>query len=342
MESPTQPSPPEPTQSALPAWLGPAICAAIVAVFYAVVGRFGNGGNRSALSWLESTWNKETRYEHGYMVPVIMIGLIAWQWKNLVRLAKQGQSNWLGLPVVVLGIVFFLIGYRCGQARFSVAGLPMILWGSALYLWGWQMSRLVLFPLFLLWLAVPMSEFQQATVKLQIISSHLAQWCSGLFGVQTVVKGVQMFSVSERWLPLEIDEGCGGIRSLMALIMISTVWAYLAKVSLWKKGVLLLSAFPLAIFGNMLRLTSIFVIAEYGNPEFARNTWHDWSGLLIFYPISLCLLLLVHSALEQGLPWSGPKKKAVRRVVTRQTGASDDNTSDRNDKLSVSSAPTVP
>lgn len=340
MESPNPPSPPEPARSALPAWLGPAICAAIVAVFYAVVGRFGNYSNRSALYWLESSWTKETRYEHGYMVPVIMIGLIAWQWKNLVRLAKDGKSNWLGLAVVVLGILFFIAGYRCQQARFSIAGLPMILWGSALYLWGWQLSRLVLFPLFFLWLAIPMSEFQQATVKLQVMSSHLAHWCSGLFGVDTVVKGTQMFSVSNRWAPLEIDEGCGGIRSLMALIMISSVWAYLAKVSMWKKGVLLLSAFPLAILGNMLRLTSIFVIAEYGNPEFARKTWHDWSGLLLFYPISLILLLVVHSVLEQGLPWNGPKKKAVRRVVTRQTGGSDD-TSDRNDKLDVSSAPTA-
>ncbi len=341
MESPKPPSPPESAQNAFPIWAGAAVCAAIVAIFYSLVGGFGNAGNRSVFYWLESSWNKETRYEHGPMVPIIMVGLIAWQWKNLARLAREGKSNWLGLPVVLLGILFFVAGYRCGQARFSVAGLPMILWGSALYLWGWQFSRLVLFPLFFLWLAIPMAEFQQATVKLQIMSSHLAQWCASLFGVQTVVKGVQMFSVSDRWAPLEIDEGCGGIRSLMALIMISSVWAYLAKVSLWKKGVLLLAAFPLAIFGNMLRLTSIFVIGEYGNAEFARGTWHDWSGLLLFYPISLILLLVVHSILEQGLPWSGPKKKAVRRVVTRQTGTADD-TPDRNDKLDVTSAPTVP
>ena len=311
------------------------------------MGNFGNTGNRSALYWLQGSWNKETRYEHGFMVPVIMVGLIAWQWKNLVRLAKEGKSNWLGLPVVILGILFFVVGHRCGQARFSIAGLPMILWGSALYLWGWQMSRLLLFPLFLLWLSIPMSNFQQATVKLQVMSSHLAQWCAGLFGVETVVKGVQMFSVSNRWQPLEIDEGCGGIRSLMALIMIASVWAYLAKVSLWKKGVLLLSALPLAIFGNMLRLTSIFVIAEYWNPKFAQKTWHDWSGLLIFYPISLFMLLMVHSLLEQGLPWKQPKKKAVRRVVSRQGGSDRDPGADQNHRenagaaADVSSAPTA-
>ena len=33
----------------------------------------------------------------------------------------------------------------------------------------------------------------------------------------------------------------------MALIMISSVWAYLAPIPLWKKALLCLAAFPLAI-----------------------------------------------------------------------------------------------
>ena len=45
----------------------------------------------------------------------------------------------------------------------------MILWGSALYLWGWQVARLLFFPLFFLWLSIPVPEFQQATTRLQII-----------------------------------------------------------------------------------------------------------------------------------------------------------------------------
>jgi exosortase len=198
----------------------------------------------------------------------------------------------------------------------------MILWGSSLYLWGWKTGRLLFFPLFFIWLAIPVPEFQQATTRLQILSTHLAQWGAGLFGIETMVQGTEILSTGNKWTPLEIDEGCGGIRSLMALIMIASVWAYLAPISLWKKALLCLAAFPLAIFGNMLRLTSIFVIAEYGDAEFARNTWHDWSGLLLFYPISLMLLLGVHSVLEGGLPWKRQKKIAVRTIVRKQVEAS--------------------
>lgn len=294
-------------------------CAGVVAFFYFWVTAPGAGGALSTLAWLKTTWNHETDYEHGFLVPVIMVGLIAFQWKALRR--NAGPGSWAGLPLAILGCLFFVAAQRTGQPRLAVGGLPMILWGSSLYLWGWKTGRLLFFPLFFLFLAIPVPEFQQATTRLQILSTHLAQWGAGLFGVETVVQGTEILSVGDKWTPLAIDEGCGGIRSLMALIMIASVWAYLAPISLWKKALLCLAAFPLAIFGNMLRLTSIFVIAEYGDADFARNTWHDWSGLLLFYPLSLMLLLGVHSVLEGGLPWKREKKIAVRTLVRRQAEA---------------------
>jgi exosortase len=148
-----------------------------------------------------------------------------------------------------------------------------------------------------------------------------------LFGVQTIVEGTSISSPNGSWAPLEIAKGCSGIRSLMALLMISAAWAYVAKMALWKRVLLFLCAFPLAILGNSLRVISIFVIAEYGDAEWARNTWHDWSGLLLFYPISLMLLLAIHSILEGGLPWRKSNRRQLRRVtVTRQDTAGESKT----------------
>ena len=288
-------------------------CAAVVGYFFFFVPASGSAGGMASLPWLKTTWNTENDYEHGFLVPIIMVGLIASQWKNLRAFAGPG-TLW-GLPLAIFGCLLFVAAYRTGQPRLAVGGLPMILWGSSLFLWGWKTSRLLFFPLFFLSLAIPVPEFQQATTRLQILSTRLAQWGSELCGIQTVVSGTQIFSAGDKWSPLEIDKGCGGIRSLMALIMISSVWAYIAPIPLWKKAILCLAAFPLAIIGNMLRLTSIFVIAEYGNADFAANTWHDWSGLLLFYPLSLALLLGVHSLLEGGLPWQRQKRIEVRKIV---------------------------
>jgi len=281
-------------------WIGPSAILLVVVVFYFFIPGMWGGGYMPPLPWLKTTWNESNDFEHGFMIPVICIGLLAWQWSTLREATAKG--HWLGAVVAITGACFFVLAHRTGQARLAIGGLPMILWGSAWFLYGNRVAWLSMFPIFLIWLAIPVPQFQQATSQLQIISTKLAGIGCEWLGVQTEVRGTQIFSVNDTWEPLEIDEGCGGIRSLMALILISSVWAYVSKMALWKKIILCLSAFPLAIIGNMLRLTSIFVIAEHGDPEFARNTWHDWSGLVLFYPISLLLLLGVHSILEGGMP----------------------------------------
>jgi exosortase len=176
-------------------------------------------------------------------------------------------------------------------------------------------ARLLLFPLFFLWIAIPLPTFQQATTHLQLLATAMAHYGSGLLGVETYTQGTTILPVKGDWKPLSIAHGCSGIRSLMALLMISAAWAYLARMAMWKRILLFLSAFPLAIAGNALRVISIFVIAEHGNAEWASTTWHDWSGLLLFYPFSLMLLLALHSLLEGGAPWKANQRRQLRRTV---------------------------
>lgn len=296
-----------------------AASALILLYFYQYVPRYGAGRDMSAFSWLRSAWNGETDYEHGVLFPFVITGLIVYKWKELKAAVSEG-SGW-GLASIFVGLVFFTIAYRTMQPRIAVAGLPFLLWGSAYFLWGWRVAKILLFPLFFFWLAVPLPTFQQATTHLQLLATSLAHHGSSLFGVETYVDGTTVLPVKGDWKPLNIAHGCSGIRSLMALLMISSAWAYVAKISMWKKVLLFLAAFPLAILGNALRVISIFVIAEYGNAEWASTTWHDWSGLLLFYPFSLMLLLGLHTLLEGGLPWKREKKVQVRRMVTTTTTA---------------------
>jgi exosortase len=216
---------------------------------------------------------------------------------------------------VVVGCLLYVAAYRTLQPRVAVFGLPFILWGSAHFLWGWRVAKLLAFPLFFLWISIPLPTFQQATTHLQLLATALAHHGSNLLGVETYTQGTMVLPVKGDWKPLSIAHGCSGIRSLMALLMISAAWAYVAKIAMWKKVLLFLSAVPLAIVGNALRVISIFLIAEYGNAEWASTTWHDWSGLLLFYPFSLLLLLVIHSLLEGGLPWKAENRRQLRRTV---------------------------
>lgn len=280
--------------------------------FYGFESRFATDRSMSTFEWLKSAWNKENDYEHGMLIPFVILGLVIYQFKALREAAEKG--SWWGLVAVFIGAVFYAISYRTIQPRIAAGALPFLLWGACYFLWGWRVAKLLAFPLFFFWLAVPLPSFQQATTHLQLIATSLAHHGSALFGVETIVKGTTILPVHGDWKPLDIASGCSGIRSLMALIMISAAWAYIAKIKLWQKAVLFFMALPLAIIGNALRVTSIFVIAEYGDEKWAAGTWHDWSGLLLFYPFSLFLLLTVHSLFEGGLPW----KKTAKRRLSRQ------------------------
>ena len=225
------------------------------------------------------------------------------------------SGSYWGFLVVLIGVLLYMAGYRTLQPRITMGALPFILWGGALYLWGWRVAKMLTFPIFFFWLAIPLPSFQQATTNLQLLATSLAHHGSGLLGVETYTQGTTILPVKGDWKPLSIAHGCSGIRSLMALLMISAAWAYMARMAMWKRILLFLSAFPLAIVGNALRVISIFVIAEYGNAEWASTTWHDWSGLLLFYPFSLMLLLVIHSILEGGLPWKSKQRRQLLRTT---------------------------
>lgn len=296
--------------SKLAFWLPLLLSLAVVVWFY---GFQNSQRGPSALRWVYSAWNPETDYEHGLLFPIVIAGLIIYRFKDLK--AAVGEMDLRGLLAVFAGVFLYLAAYRTHEPRVALAGLPVILWGSAWYLWGWQVAKMLAFPLFFFWLAIPAPGFQQYTTHLQLVATSLAHYGSGLFGVETYVEGTKVLPLKGNWKPLDIAAGCSGIRSLMALLMISAAWAYIAKMALWKKALLFFAAFPLAILGNALRVISIFVIAEYGNAKWAVTTWHDWSGLLLFYPFSLLLLLAIHSILEGGSPWKQAKRRELRRVV---------------------------
>lgn len=293
--------------------------AVLLVLFYGVFRHFGPmKGEPAALTWIRA-WNKESDFEHGWIFPPLVFGLIAWRWREI--LAARTKGEWSGLVVALAGAVLYVLSYRTIQWRVAIIGLPLMLTGSAWYLWGRKTALLLAFPFFLTWLAIPVGFLQHGTGGLQLIASKLAHAGSSLFGVQTTLMGNKITMGDGSGF--EVDSGCSGIRSLWALMLISAAWTYVARMPLWKKALLFFSAFPIAILGNALRLISIFVMAHYGDSAFASGTWHDWSPLVLFYPISLFLLLAVHSVLEGGLPWRKSKRQVVRSViVSHVTGSS--------------------
>lgn len=305
-------------------WVAVGIFLLIIVWFYGFYPAYMSN-SQSALYWLESTWNAENDYEHGWMIPLLSLYMLRHAALKVKDTLRDAEGSLHGLWAIALGALLCVLAVRTQQGRVAIGALPFLLTGLVWCYWGGRAALASAFPFFFLWLSIPLPGFQQATVGMQLLATQGAHWGAGLLGVETIMDGTNIASATGNWDAYSVAGGCSGIRSLMALLMISIAWAYLAdNLSLWKRLVLGLSAIPLAIIANAFRVASIFVCAEYINPAFAGKTWHDWSGLLFFFPASLVGLMLLHGLLAGELPFFKKRRVVVRRHRGEQPAGKED------------------
>ncbi len=285
-----------------------ALSVAVLIRFYCFQYNVG-GGTNSALQWLYLCWDSE----YAWMVPLVSVFALYRARDEWASVPFPRKTQWCAFLPVALGALFYYIGYNTLQVRVVVASLPFFLFGGIWFFKGFRVARFCAFPCFFLWLAIPVPGIQQATVGLQLLATQAAHWGAALCGVQTIVEGTNIASADGSWDAYNIAGGCSGMRSLMSLLMITVAWAYLSPLSWWKKIIFGGSAIPLAIVGNAFRVTSIFVFAEYVNPAFASKTWHDWSGLLFFFPATLVGLFLLYSLLTGEIPFLKKRRTVIIR-----------------------------
>lgn len=289
-------------------WLGPILFLIPLIIYYTSISAYMG---LTAHEWMwENVWSGGNDKDHYWMIPLLCLFML---WHKRADIAKQPKAPSMhGLWMIILGVFIAIMAVRTHQGRLPMIALPILLSGMIWYQWGKKTAIITAYPIFFFWLSVPLPGIQPITVHLQIIASQAAHWGAGICGVDTIVDGTNVASATGNWDAYDIAGGCSGLRSLMALVMISFAWAYLAdKLVLWKRALLALSAIPLAVIGNAFRVASIFVCAEYINPAFAGKTWHDWSGLLFFFPISLLGIIILHGILAGEIPFLTRRKTVI-------------------------------
>ena len=58
-----------------------------------------------------------------------------------------GRGSWVGLPIALGAMVLTLISHRTGIHALAGIGVSPLLFGLAVYLWGWHAGRTLAFPI---------------------------------------------------------------------------------------------------------------------------------------------------------------------------------------------------
>lgn len=278
-------------------------------------GDLGEGSQRQSVAGgLLHMVNTDAEWLYCPAVP-LLAAFLAWRRRRELA-ALPLQPHWSGgLTVLLLGMGVYWVGYKADTIYPGFLACQVILAGMILLLGGWPWMRALAFPwLFFTftWPTIPLEDW--VAFPLRLFTARLSADLLHLLGIPVVREGTGLYSapdvakglVAGQLFKLDVEVPCSGIRSLSALMMISMLYGGLALKRVKPRLLLFLSSVPLAVAGNVVRMTLLAAGSLWFGMDFAVgrmvgqvqeiSLFHELAGYSVFAValagmFALCALL---------------------------------------------------
>lgn len=245
--------------------------------------------------------NLQGAYAHAPLI-ILLIAFLGWRNRAIFSAARPVATPVSGILVLACGAFLKIYGEIQGYVVLQGISLIPVLMGLLLTRYGTPVWRAMRFPVCLLVFVIPMPDaaIDALTQPLVMATADLATPI--LTGLQLEVARaghvltVNAPGVSELHEVVLAPE-CSGIRSFVALLALSSVYAYQRGHTAVRSLLLLLLTIPLAICGNAARVTLTILLIVLVGPDTAESFFHVYSGLLLFI-VTLSGLLLADRLLH--------------------------------------------
>jgi len=244
------------------------LAALVVAVFWEPI--------RSSLVY---RWMHSGTWSYGWLVPLFSVYFLSTQRQRLAVTVRR--PSYAGLLLLLVSLACYLLTlwvYRYGYPR-NLTLLGVVA-GLTLFLCGWRALRIVWFPIFFLVFAIPLPQsiYVILTMPLQKLAAHsAASVLAAMPDVQTEVSGVMIdYFYGNVAGHLNVEEACSGMRSMMAIVTLGVAMAYLGDRPAWHRVVLVLTCVPIAIFCNIIRVTTTGVLHVFEDSPVGRALRFEW------------------------------------------------------------------
>jgi len=230
--------------------------------------------------WMWDRWfARDSYYTHGILIPFVTIFFI-WQKKDELALIEKAKSVW-GLPLVVIGMMMHLFASLMRVYFISGFSMLVVLVGLILFFYGEKVFRKIIFPILFLtfMIPVPLVVITNISFKMKIFAAKIATMILNNSGIPAIREGSL---IRMRHAQVVVDDVCSGLRSLISLMALGSIFAYWMKSTMTKRTVLFLTTIPIAIITNVFRVVFLSSVAEIWGVEYAGGWMHDVTGYLIF------------------------------------------------------------
>ncbi|MBX9582940.1 MAG: exosortase/archaeosortase family protein, partial [Gemmataceae bacterium] len=244
----------------------------------------------TTLADIVDRWANDPQYSHGFLVPLFS-GYLLWSRQKLLAGADL-TPRWWGVGIVLLGAGLRLAGHFAYQPILDSGSLLVVLFGlvaacggRGAVRWAWPA---VLFLAFMI--PLPFRLQTMLGGRLQQVATIASTFILQTVGIPAVSQGNTIL-LSDAANKLEVAAACSGLSMLMTFLALAVAVVILTKG--WPQRVaVLLSALPIAVAANVVRITVTGILFEYNQGQAAREFFHDWAGYLMM-PLALGMMFVV-------------------------------------------------
>lgn len=219
-------------------------------------------------------------------------GLLVFLAVDLFRGREHGEEtfsewSWWAMGMLAVWLVMRLLsGYLTYQFPDNYSILPLML-GLALFVGGWRVLHWAWPSIVFLFFMIPLPG--PVATRLRDPLQTISAWLS-VGVIQTI--GVPAYRLENMIkLPsqdLEVAEACSGLRMTMLFFAVCTGAAFVMRRPLWERIVVVVSAVPIAVLSNVVRVSVTAGCHEYVSAEWGQRI-HDAAGLFMM-PVGLLML----------------------------------------------------
>ena len=158
------------------------------------------------------------------------------------------------------------------------AAMALLVGGWRALRWSWPAIAFLVFMI-----PLPGATQNLASQQLQAISTKLSTFAIQTMGIPAVSSGIVITLTDIPEKPLEVARACSGLRMLMLFFAICVAVAMLSKKPLWERLLLVVSAMPIAVASNAIRIVLTALLCEFAfhwpsvmSVDTAFDFMHSW------------------------------------------------------------------
>ncbi len=234
---------------------------------------------------------------YAWYVPLFSLYVVWKERREIV--ASLGEPSMAGFLLALPSFAAGFLGIRGLQLRLEIIGFVGLVISLTWLYFGAKTMRRILFPALFLLFCMPLATFLDVvTVHLRIFSTGAAYAILKGFGADVVRQGTMLMS-STGSFAIDVADPCSGLRSLFALAALTAGYAYFNQPTWLRRGLLFALSVPIAVFGNVVRILTIVLVAACCSPDFATGFYHDYSGYVVFMA-AIMMMLGASAAISKG------------------------------------------